>query len=111
MKFLVIAKLKDVTLTLPPAILMPIFEASVSAMNQQKKEGKLLDFYYSPGAGRLVGMLNYDNAEQWQKDQTKIPILMYMDYESYPLANYDEYVKNYMEAMKAAAAIMPPAPK
>ncbi len=111
MKFLVIGKLKDVALTLPPAAAIPMFEASIAAMKQQKKEGRIADEYYSPGTGQIILILNYDNADQWQKDQSMLPILQYMDYEAYPLSNYDQYVNSALENMKAAAKMMPGAPR
>jgi|WetSurMetagenome_2_1015567.scaffolds.fasta_scaffold138197_3 hypothetical protein len=111
MKFLTIAKLKDSATMLPPAVILPIFEASVAAMNQQKKEGRILEFYYSVGDGKFVGILNYDNADQWAKDHSKIPVLNYMDYEIYALADYDEYVKNTIEATREAMKMMAGAPK
>ena len=111
MKFLTIAKLKDTATMLPPAVSLSILEASVAAMNQQKKEGKLLEFYYSVGDGKIVGILNYDNADQWAKDHSKIPILNYMDYEIYALADYDEYINNAREALREAVKMMAGPPK
>jgi hypothetical protein len=111
LKFLTIAKMKDSTLMLPPSVLVSIFEASLSAWEQQRKAGKLLDFYYSPASGHIIGFLNYDNADQWMKDQIMLPILMYYDYQTYALANYDEYIKTSMEAAKAAAKMMADKPK
>jgi hypothetical protein len=111
MKFLTISKMKDSAMALPPNVLMSIMEASLAAMAQQKKEGKITDFYFSPATGRLIGILNYDNADQWAKDQIKIPILAYCDFEAYPLADYDEYVKNAMAAWKASLKAMSAAAK
>jgi muconolactone delta-isomerase len=107
MKILTIAKLKDAALTMPPAVMLPIMEASVAEMNKQKKEGKVVEWYYSPGTFQSVVILDYDSADQWTKDQAKIPILAYCDSEVYPLANYEAYLKGMVEAMKAAAKMMP----
>jgi len=111
MKILTISKLKDTTMTLPPTVLLPIMEASAVEMNKQKKEGKILEWYYSPGTFQNFVILDYDSADQWAKDQTKIPILMFCDSEVYPLADYEPYLKNMLEVLRASAKTMPGAPK
>ena len=107
MKFVSIAKWKDTALMLPPATLIQVTEASMAAIDQQTKEGKILETYYLPEIGRQMFMLNYDNADQWAKDQIKIPALRYADYETYALASYKEYAKSALEAAKAALKMMP----
>ena len=76
------------------------------ANKQFKKEGKILEQYHCPQPDRTVFILNYDSAEQWQKDQEKIPILQFCDTEVYPLADFDEYTKASLQSMKAAAKMM-----
>ncbi len=112
MKFLTIAKLKDAASMLPPATFVSIFEASLAAWEQQKKEGKIVEAYYLPETRRLMVILNYDNADQWAKDQTKLPILNYVEVETAgALSNYDEFLKATLEAAKAAAKMMAGATK
>ena len=104
MKFLTIAKLKDSASMLPPTTFLSILEASLAAWEQQKKEGKVAEAYYLPETRRLMVILNYDNVDQWAKDQIKVPILNYVEVETAgALANYDEYLKAILEAAKAAA--------
>ena len=110
MKFLGISKPKDTLTTLPPAVVSQLLEASMAAMKQFKKEGKILEYYASP-ANYAVVILDYKNAEEWVKDQNSIPILAYYDQEIYPLADMEEVVKTYLEALKAAEKTMPGAPR
>ena len=107
MKFLAILKLKDVALTLPPAALVPMIEAGLAAMQQQKKEGRLLELYYSPGSDRIIAMLNYVSADQWEKDWAALPMAPYYDREVHPLADYDQYARDVLETLKAAAKMAP----
>ena len=110
MKFLVIGKLKDSAVMLPPAVTRQLLEMSVVGLAQQKKAGKVLDYYYSP-VGYVIVILNYNTAEEWFKDQTAVPIITYMDSESYPLADGDASVKIMIESLKAAEKMMGGAPR
>jgi hypothetical protein len=104
MKFLVIGKLKDSALMMPPSVLLQIAEASVASMKQQQKEGKLLEYYYSPAMKKEILILNVDNADQWAADQDKIPIIPFMDVEAYPLADGWKSIQNTVENIKMMAS-------
>src|SRR3972149_58760 len=110
MKFLGLLKPKEIMLTLPPAVGRQLMEASIAGMNKLKKEGKALEGYISP-AGCAVTILEYKNAEEWIKDQNLVPILQYYEQELYPLADMDESMKSYLEALKAAEKMMSGMPK
>jgi len=110
MKFLVISRLKDTVLALPPSVMRQLLEVSVAVMEQQKKAGQILDFYYSP-TGCSVAILENKNAEEWVKDQASIPILSYMNFEVYPLSDGFTAMKTFIESMKAAEKMFPGPPK
>jgi muconolactone delta-isomerase len=110
MKFLVISKMKDTAVALPPSVMRQLMEVSAAAMEQQKKAGQILDFYYSP-AGCSVAILEEKNAEEWVKDQTSIPILSYMNFEVYPLSDGFPAMKTLIESLKTAEQMMPGPPK
>jgi hypothetical protein len=110
MKFIVISKMKDTASALPPAVARQILEVSVAALEQQKKAGELLDFYYSP-AGCTVAILEQKNAEEWVKHQGAIPILSYANFEVYPLADGFPAMKTQIESLKMAEKMMPGPPK
>jgi hypothetical protein len=101
MKFLAIGRPKDTLTMLPPATLKQLVEATMAANKQLKKEGKILEGYGSP-AGCIAVILEYKSAEEWVKDQRANPILNYYDQEIYPLADMDEVVKGYLDALKTA---------
>jgi len=105
-KFLGLLKPKDILFTLPPAVIRQLWEASMAGMNQLKKQGKLLEGYYSP-AGLGAVILNYNNTDEWIKDQNLIPVLNYYYQEVYPLADMEEALKLNLEALKAAEKMMP----
>jgi hypothetical protein len=110
MKFLGLIKQKEVALTLPPAVVRQLIEVSLAGMNQLKKAGKYLEGYYSP-AGLGMVILNYNNADEWVKDQNLVPMLQYYEQELYPLADMEESFKTMLEALKAAEKMMGSAPR
>ncbi len=109
MKFLVIAKMKDTASALPPAVARQIMEVSVAALEQQRKAGELLEFYYSP-AGCSVVILEQKNAEEWVKNQGAVPILNYANFEVYPLSEGFSAMKTLIEGFKMAEKMMPGPP-
>jgi muconolactone delta-isomerase len=111
MKFLTIGKFKDIGLTLPPALTRQLLEASVPIANQQKKEGKILEFYWIPGAAAYVTIGECKTAEEMVKNFNVVPISAYMGYEIYPLADYNESMKIIIERLKEAEKMMPGTPK
>lgn len=106
MKLLCITKVKDSFLMMPPAVMRQILELSAAGIEQQKKQGKVLEYYYSP-AGYNIVILDYKDAEEWTKDQLSIPILTYVDTEVYPLTEGFVALKGMIEAIKMAEKMMP----
>lgn len=98
MKFLVIGKIKDIFFTLPPTTRKQLMEASVARTIQNKKEGKLLDIYNIPGGGRSAMILKLETAEEMSKYFQESPFASYMDYEIYPLADFN--LKPTIEGLK-----------
>ncbi len=110
MKILCITKVKDSFLTMPPAVMRQILEISAAAIEQLKKQGKVLEYYYSP-AGYNIVILDYKDAEEWAKDQLSIPVLTYVDTEVYPLTEGLVALKGMIEAIKMSEKMMPGGPK
>lgn len=111
MKFLTIGKTRDVGLAQSPALIRQLLEATVAAVNQQKKEGKILEVYFIPGAASFVTLGEFKTAEEMVKFFNTMPFATYMDFQNYPLADYNESMKIIMEKFKAAEKMMPGAPK
>ena len=110
MKFLCITKVKDSLLTMPPAVMRQILEASAAAIEQQKKQGTVLEFYYSP-AGYNIIILEYNDAEEWAKEQLSVPVLTYLDIQVYPLTDGSTTINAMIEVLKATEQTMPGAPQ
>jgi muconolactone delta-isomerase len=111
MKFLVIGKPREALFTLPLALGRQLTEASLTAINKQKKEGKLLEIYWIPGATTGVSLYECKTAEEMVKNLNEIPISMFYGFESYPLADFNESMKIIIERTKEMEKMMLGAPK
>lgn len=110
MKFLGIATMKDVTMTLPPAVQRQFLETALATMNQQKKEGKILEMYFVPGWGKSMVITEANSAEEMLHNIGPM-VASYMDLETYPLADFNESLNMFIESIKMAEKMMPGGPK
>jgi muconolactone delta-isomerase len=106
-KTLSIGTPKDVLFTLPPAVARQLFEATIALSNQQKKAGKILELYFIPGWNRVVAIRESKSAEELNQNIDELPLSSFMNYEVYPLADYNESAKTILEGLKAAEKMMP----
>jgi muconolactone delta-isomerase len=111
MKFMTIGKAKDTFTTLPPTLLRQLMEATLAYMNQHKKEGKIQEYYYVPGWGHSIIISELKSAEEMMNNLSGVPLSSFMDYEIYPLADFNESIKVIIERLKAAEKMMAGAPK
>lgn len=111
MKFLGISTLKDAALMLPPAAIIQLMEGTMAVISQQKKEGKIKEFFYSPGWNRSIALVENNSAEEMLKNINSMPIASYLDMEVYPLADGIQAMKDFVEAAKAAQKMMAGAPR
>jgi len=111
MKFLTITKMKDTASTLPPSVMRPLMEATGAYMDQQKKAGRILEAYFMAGSGRSMVIAEAKSAEELVQAISAIPISGLMDFETYPLADFNESMKAFIESMKAAEKMFPGPPR
>ena len=111
MKFLTLTKTKDVAATVPPSIMRPLMEATLNLMNQEMKAGRILEAYFMAGSGRSVVIAEAKSAEEIVQRILSLPIAGFMDFETYPLANFNESMKIEIEALKVAEKMFPMPPK
>jgi len=107
LKFLIITSVKDTMSTLPPAVARQLFEATVAWMNEQKQAGKVLEIYSIPGWRRSIGISEGDSAEEIARLIAGVPIGGFLDFEVYPLADFNEVMKANIEAFKRAEQRFP----
>jgi muconolactone delta-isomerase len=109
MKFIVIGTQRDV---LPPvSVMRQVIEADKPVIEQQKKAGKLLEMYWVPGWGRGISIMEAKSTEEIFQNISEMPCSILMNYEVYPLANYDEVHKMMTERLKAMEKMMTVPPK
>jgi len=110
MKFLTISKMKDTASTVPPSVMRPLMEATFDLMNQEMKAGRILEAYFMAGSDRSMVIAEAKSAEEIVQRISALPTGGFMDFETYPLANFNESMKTYIEAMKAAEKMFPGPP-
>ena len=111
MKFLIMCTVKDTMSTLPPAINRQLLEASAAWVNEQKKAGKVLEIYEIPGWARTIVIAEHPSAEDVAQTLAGVPMGGFLNFEVYPLADFNESMKANIEAAKAAEQLFPCAPK
>lgn len=111
MKFLVIASLKDTASTLPPSVGRQLMEATLDLMNQEMKAGRILEMYFMAGSNRSMVISEAKSGEEIVKNISRLPIGGFMDFETYPLADFNESMKAWIENMKAAEKMFPGPPR
>jgi muconolactone delta-isomerase len=107
MKFLSISSMKDTASTLPPSVARQLVEASISVINRHKKAGKVLEVYSIPGWDRNVVISEAKSAEEVVQRISEFPVAAFMNFEVYPLADWDESTKITLKSLKAAEKMMP----
>jgi len=111
MKFLTITKMKDTASTVPPSVMRPLMEATFDLMNQEMKAGRILEAYFMAGSGRSMVIAEAKTAEEIVQRILALPIGGFMDFETCPLANFNESMKANIEAVKTAEKMFPTPPK
>jgi muconolactone delta-isomerase len=111
MKFLTIVKMKDTASTVPPSVMRPLMEATLDLMNKEMKAGRILEAYFMAGSERSIVIGELKSAEELVQVQSTLPVGGFMDFETYPLADFNESMKAWIEAYKAAEKMFPGPPK
>jgi muconolactone delta-isomerase len=107
MKFLTIAKMKDTASTVPPSVMRPLMEVTLDLMNQEMKAGRILEAYFMAGSSRSIVIAEAKSAEEIVQRISALPTGGFMDFETYPLANFNESMKANIEALKAVEKMFP----
>ena len=107
MKFLIMCTVKDTFSMVPSAISRQLFEASVAWINQLKKAGKVLEIYSTSGWGRIVAICEHPSAEDVAQTLATAPMGGFLNFEVYPLADFNQSMKAIIEAYKVAEQMFP----
>ena len=107
MKFLTISTFKDTLSTLPLGTTMQMMQGMQAWMKQQKESGKILEAYVIPGWKRGVVIGEFGSAEEITQMLPQMPGFGFMDFEMYPLADFDEGVNDFVEGLKKAQQSAP----
>jgi muconolactone delta-isomerase len=107
MKFLSITRMKETASALPPSVMRQLLEATNEVMRQEKKAGRVLEYYSIPGWGRVVVISEVKSAEEMVQLIAALPIQGLLDFETYPLVDAFESMKIFVESLKKAEKMFP----
>ena len=110
MKFLFVTTVKDTFTVLPATVNRQLMEATVAWMDDQKKRGKLLEAYMTPGGASAV-ICEHPSVEDAAQTIAACPMGGFLNFEVYALADYHVAMKAYIEACKQAEKLFPSAPR
>jgi muconolactone delta-isomerase len=99
--------MKDAASMVPPSVMRPLIEATLNLMNQEMKAGRILEAYLMAGSGRSMVISEVKSAEEIVQRISALPIGGFMEFETYPLANFNESLKAEIEALKTAEKMFP----
>jgi muconolactone delta-isomerase len=102
MKFLLISSYKDTMSTIPPAMARQMAEGLLAWTGQQRQAGIILESYVVPAWKKGIFICEMDSAEKITQVLPGMPGFGFMDFELYPLADFDGAVKSLVEALKRA---------
>ena len=105
MKFLTIGTFKDTLYTLTQAEQKKLMVPGVQwVIDLKKKMGAKFSFYMIPGWNRSISIGEFGSLEEYyQSLQSPVAAAGFMNYESYPMIEYDEKtLKQALAAYKAA---------
>jgi muconolactone delta-isomerase len=75
------------------------------------KAGRHLAAYFMAGSERSMVISEAKSAEEIVQRISAVPISGFMDFETYPLADFNESMKAYIESLKTAEKMFPGPPK
>ena len=107
MKFVTFASLKDTVSMIPVATSRQLMEATVDYLKQMKQSGKILEAYALAGSERTMTIAELDSPEEITKIIAGVPMGAFLDFETYPLADFEEMMKYQIESAKKAEQLFP----
>jgi muconolactone delta-isomerase len=104
MKYLIITKTKDMYYMLPDERRMVLMGASVAFTEKLVKAHKMKEVYVMPGWNRTMAILDVESDEEAARLSLEYPMRDYVDMESYPLQEFEAYIRGVKHAYQHLAS-------
>ena len=105
MKMIVVSRMKDEFLSLPPERQAALQEAMFSYVEKYRKAGKFKRMYHAPGWDRrTITILEVESPEEANRMSLENPGYAYLELEAHNLMEWDAFRKAYREAYQELAA-------
>ena len=103
MKYLIITKIKDMYYMLPDERRMVLMAAAVAFTERLMKAHKMKEVYVMPGWNRTMSILDVESHEEAARLSLEYPMRDYVEMESYPLQEFEAYIKGVKHAYQQLA--------
>ena len=107
MKFVTFTSMKDSASMIPAATSRQLMEATVGYLKQMKQSGKILEAYALAGSGRTMTIADLDSPEEVAQMIARVPFGPFLNWETYPLVDFEEMMKYQIESVKKAEQLFP----
>ena len=108
MKFVTFTSLKDSASMIPAATIRQLMEATVNYLKQMKQSGKILEAYALAGSERTMTISELNSPGEIAQMIAGVPMGAFINFETYPLADFEEMMKYQIESAKKAEQLSPP---
>ncbi len=108
MKFVTFGRLKDTASMIPVATSRQLMEATVDYLKQMKQSGKILEAYALAGSEQTMTISELDSPGEIAQMIAGVPMGAFINFETYPLADFEEMMKYQIESAKKAEQLFPP---
>jgi len=103
MRFLTIARHKDLLYSLTPQKRAEVLTATTAFIDKYLKAGKLKEIYFHSDMKGSIGIWEFQSGEEAGRLVLENPLISFLDVEITPLIEYDVGKKLRMEALEKAA--------
>ena len=108
MKFVTFTTMKDAAAMMPAATSRQLLEATVGYLKQMKQSGKILEAYALAGSARTMTIAELNSPEEIAQMIAGVPYGPFLNWETYPLVDFEEMMKYQIESAKKAEQLFPP---
>jgi muconolactone delta-isomerase len=83
-------------------------EATVDYLKQMKQSGKILEAYALAGSEQTMTISELDSPGEIAQMIAGVPMGAFINFETYPLADFEEMMNYQIESAKKAEQLFPP---
>ena len=100
MKFLVVTRMNDSFLMVPPEMQMQLLEGTVAFIEKHRKAGNCKDIHNMPGMKGSASIWEVQSAEEGNQFFLESPLYPFSSVEMHVLSDFDAHIEAQKEALQ-----------